>query len=59
MKVGFSISDFQVFETEVQFIMDLMGRKTKIWEIISSGKHPHRTDLLLPDIAPISEREEN
>ena len=37
--------------------MDLIGRKLKIWERISSGKHPHRIDLLLSDIAPISERE--
>lgn len=53
MKAGFFIRDFQVFETEVQIIMDFMGRKTKIWERISSGKHPHRTDFLLSDIAPI------
>ena len=57
MKVGFLIRDFQVFETKVQTIMDLIGRKVKIWERISSGKHPHRIDLLLFDIAPILERE--
>ena len=53
MKVGFLIRDFQVFETEVQTIMDLIGRKVKIWERISSGKHPHQIDLLLSNIAPI------
>ena len=51
MKVGFLIRDFQVFETEVQMIMDLIGRKVKIWVRISSGKYPHRIDLLLSDIA--------
>ena len=34
MKFGFWISDFH-FETEVQMIMDLMDRKTKIWVRIS------------------------
>ena len=52
MKVGFLIRDFQVFETEVQMIMDLIGRKVKIWVRISSGKYPHRIDFLLSDIAP-------
>ena len=52
MKVGFWIRDFQVLETEVQMIMDLIGRKVKIWVRISSGKYPHRIDLLLSDIAP-------
>ena len=46
------IRDSQVFETEVQMIMDLIGRKVKIWERISSGKYPHRIDFLLSDIAP-------
>ena len=50
MKVGFWIRDFQVFETEVQMIMDLIGRKVKIWERISSGKHPHRVELLLINV---------
>ena len=51
MKVGFWISDFHAFETEVQMIMDLMGRKTTIRVRISSGKEPHWTELLLSDIA--------
>ena len=33
-------------------IMDLIGRKVKIWVRISSGKYPHRIDFLLFDIAP-------
>ena len=52
MKVGFLIRDFQVFETEVQMITDLIGRKVKIRVRISSGKYPHRIDFLLSDIAP-------
>ena len=52
MKVGFWIRDFQVLETEVQMIMDLIGRKVKIRVRISSGKYPHPIDLLLSDIAP-------
>ena len=52
MKVGFLIRDFQVFETEVQMIMDLIGRKVKIWVRISSGKYPQRIDFLPSDIAP-------
>ena len=60
MKVGFLISDFHVFETEVQMIMDLMGRKTKILVRISSGKDSHGIILLvvlLFDIAASPERE--
>ena len=57
MKVGFWIRDFQVLETEVQMIMDLIGRKVKIWVRISSRKYPHRIDFLLSDIAPVSKRE--
>ena len=52
MKVGFWMRDFQVLETEVQMIMDLIGRKVKIWVRISSRKYPHRIDFLLSDIAP-------
>ena len=52
MKVGFLIRDFQVFETEVQMIMDLIGRKVKTWVRISSGKYPQRIDVLPSDIAP-------
>ena len=38
MKVGFLIRDFYVFETEVQTMMDLIGRQWKIWVRISLGK---------------------
>jgi len=41
IKVGFWIRDFQVFETEVQIIMDLIGRRRKISVTISSGKYSH------------------
>ena len=44
MNVGFWIRDFQVLETEVQMIMDLIGRKVKIRVRISSGKYSHRID---------------
>ena len=37
MNVGFWIRDFQVLETEVQMIMDLIGRKVKTRVKISSG----------------------
>ena len=60
MKVGFLISDFHAFETEVKMIMDLMGRKTKILVRISSGKDPHGIILLvvlLSDIAAFPQRE--
>ena len=30
MKVGFWIRDFHAFETEVQMIMDLIGKRRKI-----------------------------
>ena len=52
MNVGFWIRDFQVLETEVQMIMDLIGRKVKIRVKISSGKYSHPIDSLLSDIAP-------
>ena len=52
MKVGFLIRDFQVLETEVEMIMDLIGRKVKTWVRISSGKYPQRIDFLPSDIAP-------
>ena len=60
MKVGFLISDFHAFETEVQMIMDLMGRKTKILVRISSGKDSHgiiKLVVLLSDIAASPKRE--
>ena len=58
MKVGFLISDFHVFETEVQMIMDLMGRKTKILVRIPSGKDPHGIIILImSDITASLKRE--
>ena len=38
MKVWFWIKDFQVFETEVHTMIDLIGRRKKIWVKISPGK---------------------
>ena len=53
--MGFWIRDFQVFETEVQIIMDLIGRRRKISFTISSGKYSHgdrsiKLLLMLSDI---------
>ena len=41
MKVGFWIKDFHAFETEVQMIMDLIGKRRKISVAISEGKDSH------------------
>ena len=61
MKVGFWIWDFHVFETEVQMLMDLIGKRRKISVAISEGKDSHRINLLLSlslsDIAAFGERE--
>ena len=60
MKVGFWIRDFQVLETEVQMIMDLIGKRRKISVAISEGKDSHRINLLSllsSDIAAFIERE--
>ena len=59
MNVGFWIRDFQVLETEVQMIMDLIGRKVKIRVKISSGKYSHPIDSLrcCLTLPPISKRE--
>ena len=38
MKVGFWIMDFHVLETEVQVMIDFIGRCMRIWVTISSGK---------------------
>ena len=61
MKVGLLISDFHAFETEVQMIIDLMVRKTKILVRISSGKDPHgiiiKLVVVLSDIAASPKRE--
>ena len=61
MKVGFWIWDFHGFETEVQMIMDLIGKRRKMSVAISEGKDSHRIHLLLlwllSDIAAFRERE--
>ena len=61
MKVGFWIWDFHGFDTEVQMIMDLIGKRRKISVAISEGKDSHRINLLLSlslsDIAAFGERE--
>ena len=58
MKVGFWIWDFHVFETEVQMIMDLIGKRRKMSVAISLGNDSHRIELLLSDIAAeLRERE--
>ena len=57
MNVGFWIRDFQVLETEVQMIMDLLGRKVKIWVRISSGKYPNELTSCCLTLPPISKRE--
>ena len=38
MKMGFWMRDFHVLQTEVQVMMDLMGRRRKTWVRISGGK---------------------
>ena len=48
------------FETEVQMIMDLIGKRRKISIAISEGKDSHQINLLLSlssDIAVFRERE--
>ena len=58
MKVGFWIWDFHVFETEVQMIMDLIGKRRKMSVAISVGNDSHQIELLLSDIAAeLRERE--
>ena len=61
MKVGFWIWDFHAFETEVQMIMDLIGKRRKISVAILEGKDFHQINLLLllllSDIAAFRERE--
>ena len=57
MKVGLWMRDFQVLETEVQMIMDLLGRKVKIWVRISSGKYPNELTSCCLTLPPISKRE--
>ena len=57
MKVGLWMRDFQVLETEVQMIMDLLGRKVKIWVRFSSGKYPNELTSCCLTLPPISKRE--
>ena len=45
MEVGFWIWDFPVFKAKVQTIVELMGRKVKLW--ISSGKDSHEIVKLI------------
>ena len=60
LNLGSSIRDFHFFETEVQIIMDLIGRRRKILVTMSSGKSdPHGFNvLLLSDIVAFKERGE-
>ena len=37
--------DFHVFETEVQMMMDLISKRTKIWVRITTGKDFHLSSL--------------
>ena len=37
--------DFHVFETEVQIMMDLISKRTKIWVRITTGKDFHLSSL--------------
>ena len=60
LNLGSRIRDFHFFETEVQIIMDLIGRRRKILVTMSSGKSdPHGFNvLLLSDIVAFKERGE-
>ena len=53
--MGFWISLLQVLETEVQIMMDLIGKRRKISVTSSPGKHSQF--LLSSDIAASKERE--
>ena len=57
--MGFGLGISMLFETEVQMIMDLIGKRRKISVAISEGKDSHRINLLLllSDIAAFRERE--
>lgn len=55
MKVGFWISLLQILDTEVQIMMDLIGKRRKISVTISPGKHSQFL-LLSSDIAASRER---
>ena len=59
LNLGSRIRDFHFFETEVQIIIDLIGRRRKILVTMSSGKSdPHGFNvLLLSDIVAFKERE--
>ena len=56
--MGFGLGISMLFETEVQMIMDLIGKRRKISVAISEGKdsHPINLLLLLSDIAAFRER---
>ena len=54
--MGFWISLLQVLETEVQIMMDLIGKRRKISVTISPGKHS-QFFLLSSDIASSRERD--
>ena len=56
MKVGFWISLLQVLETEVQIMMDLIGKRRKISVTISPGKHSQFL-LSSSDIAASTQRD--
>ena len=61
LNLGSRIRDFHFFETEVQIIMDLIGRRRKILVTMSSGKsdpHGFNVLLLLSDIVAFKERGE-
>ena len=51
MKVGFWIMDFQVLETEVQIMMDFVGKRKKISVTISPGRESQLK--LVSDIAAL------
>ena len=60
LNLGSRIRDFHFFETEVQIIMDLIGKRRKILVTMSSGKSdPHGFNvLLLSDVVAFKERGE-
>ncbi len=43
--------DFQVLETEVQVMMDFVGKRKKILVAISSGRESQQLTLVVSDIA--------
>ena len=65
MKEGFWMRDFHVLETEVNLMMDLTGRRMRIWGRSSGGREAHiassikdfETSGELSDIAATFKRE--